>query len=113
MAPNSGGSPSRPIGISRSHASNAAWVVVPWSDAVRSASSSTRAVRVYPGITLFPVMPSGATSFASVRAKHEVDSLGRERLGTCASEAPTRGGDECDFSANAEIHVYFFAAAWK
>jgi len=244
MAPNSGGSPRRPIGISRSHVANAASRVVPRSVAAWSASSSTRAVRVYPGITLFTVMPSGATSFASVRAKpvtaarmlfdriqivdrlldgdrrdvddppppplahprqhsahelhhahevgahgrvprltrvrleptrgraavvgdenihaseltlggrqhggdaglrrdvgddvhnpdasrasdvrgcraecrftaraeHEIDSLGRERLGTCASEAAAGRGDERDFPANAEIHRYFFAVVWK
>src|SRR5690554_871786 len=41
---------------------------MPRAAAVRAASSSTRRVRVYPGSTLFTVMPNGATSLASLRA---------------------------------------------
>ena len=99
------GSPSRPIGID---ASSRAWISAgstPSRSALALFSSVTRSVAVYPGSTVLTVIPSGATSRASVRdeARHRraeavrehevVDRLlhgdGRDGRGPGPSRAPS------------------------
>src|SRR5260370_14248151 len=68
-AANSSGAPMRPAGISRAQPAktSSGWTFERVE--ILFARLSRRAVRVYPGQTLFTVMPYGAYSFASVRAR--------------------------------------------
>src|SRR5436305_1541399 len=67
-AANSSGVPMRPAGISRAQPANTSsgWTCV--REEMLVARESSRAVRVYPGQTLFTVIPWAAYSLASVRA---------------------------------------------
>src|SRR5260370_9206289 len=68
-AANSSGAPMRPAGMSRAQPAktSSGWTFERVE--ILFARLSRRAVRVYPGQTLFTVMPYGAYSFANVRPK--------------------------------------------